>query len=139
VSGGATGSGACRGVAAYSQDNAVVAFAVTPLNGSTSPNFSFSAKFGSDPSAFQAGTYTTANVVEATGGYFVVSGTNAQAWLYEDTDGGVDGGFSLTITTTGTEVMVDGGAAWPAPHGSVTVTLEPSTNATGIVTGTATF
>jgi hypothetical protein len=62
-----------------------------------------------------------------------------QVWDYLDNDGGVDGGFTLNITSTGAEDIVDGGAAWPAPHGNATFTLSPKSGATGTVTATATF
>jgi hypothetical protein len=107
---------------------------------STSTLFGLTIELGTTPAGFQAGTYTTANVLEASGEYTVISGTSVQSWDYLDKDGGADGGFTLNITSTGAEVVVDGGAAWPTPHGTATFTLSPKGGtATGTVTATATF
>lgn len=137
VSGGATGSGSCQASAAFAANNAIMAFGIVQTVQS-SPTFAFSVQFGDTP-AFTAGTYTTANVQKANGEYLVLNGTSASAWTFADDDGGVSGGFTLTISQTGAEITVDAGDAWPTPHGSLTVTLQPSTGATGTVTGTATF
>jgi hypothetical protein len=96
-------------------------------------------ELGSTPAAFQTGTYTPANVLKATGEYFVLDGSVPSIWLMTDNDGGVDGGFTLTLTSTGAQYVVDGGDAWGAPHGSFSVTLSPGTGAAAPVTGTATF
>ncbi len=133
-----TASGTCTAAGAYSSNNAITAWGITP--GSTSPVFGFSAELGSTPAAFQAGTYTPANVLKADGEYTVVSGTNVQAWIFEAADGGAEAGsFTLNLTSTGSEFVTDGGAAWPTAHGTLSLTLEPTGATTGVINASATF
>jgi hypothetical protein len=87
----------------------------------------------------QPGTYTTSNTIDANGTYFSGSGASTALWIYKDDDGGADGGFTLTITSVGTETAVDGGMVWTGPHGSLSVTMTPELNSTGTIMGTATF
>jgi hypothetical protein len=137
VSGGATASGSCTAVAAYAANNAITAFSFIPTQ--SSPIFSISVELGTTPAAFQTGTYTSSNVLKAEGEYFVLNGDVPSVWTMSDNDAGLDGGFTLTLTSTGTQYVVDAGDSWVNPHGTVSLTLNPSTGTSTQVTGTATF
>jgi hypothetical protein len=137
LSGAVTANGTCTSAGAYTANNAITAWGITP--GSTSPVFGFSAELGTTPAAFQAGTYTPANVLKADGEYTVVNGTSVQAWTVQASDGGAQSGtFSLDIASTGTEIVVDGGAVWPA-HGTLSLTLEASGSDAGVINATTSF
>jgi hypothetical protein len=96
---------------------------------------------GSTASAFQAGSYSAATVTKAGAEFVLYDGgvSVPSIWGMVVSDAGVDGGFTLDLTSTGAEITFDGGVAWPTPHGTVTLTLNPSTGSTAQVTGTATF
>ena len=137
VTGGVSANGTCLAAGAYA--NGSLNFGLTEPTENTANEFGFSLFLGPDAAAFQPGTYTTANVLEAAGEYVSVVGTSVKALDYSDSDGGADGGFTLVITSVGTEVTIDGGIVWEAPHGTLSVTLSPKTGATLPGTGTATF
>jgi len=122
---GASAGGTCLAAGAYA--NGSMNFGLTQPTANPASEFGFSLFLGPDAAAFQVGTYTTGNVLKADGEYISVAGTNVAAFDFADDDGGVDGGFQLVISSVGTQVTVDGGIVWEAPHGNLSVTLAPKT------------
>ena len=134
VSGGATGSGTCSVSVAFGASTSQLAVAITGGTGF----FTFSAQIGSTAS-FAAGTWTYASVSVAGADFVQIP----VAWDMSkgNTSGTTpQGDFTLNITQTGPDFMVDGGDLWAAPHGNLTITMPPSagntsmTNVTAVVT-----
>ena len=82
---------------------------------------------GTDWASWSSTARVTGRPFTADGEYISVAGTNVAAFDFADDDGGVDGGFQLVISSVGTQVTVDGGIVWEAPHGNLSVTLAPKT------------
>jgi hypothetical protein len=98
-------------------------------------------QLGTTEGAFQTGSYSPTNTVKASAEYFVYDGgvSLPATWAMLADDAGVDGGFTLDLTSIGTPIDIDGGVVWSGSHGTVTLTLNPATGTTGQITGTATF
>jgi hypothetical protein len=136
VSGAATASGNCTADVGYGSSSSQLSIAITSASGF----FSFGAVLGNSPS-FAPGTWTYAGVTKA-GAPFVELPNKAWDMSKGNMSGTTpQGDFTLIITQVGPEFMTDGGDLWAAAHGSVTITMLPSTGspATGTVNGQITF
>ena len=139
LSGAQTGTYDCQAMlgAFSSTDNKSTAGAGT--TGSTPPTVSLAFAFAGD---LHTGTFkdTDAGAIGITS---VQTATNA-FWASEVGQSNSDpkrGSYTLTLTSTGTRVAGNGGAAYLAVKGTLTAVLEPvsGTGSTGNVNLTATF
>jgi len=141
VTGANASSGACTTDAAYGSGSGGTTLIVA-ISASGSPaDLLFSAQLGTTAN-FATGTYTSANVVSSQAAS--ASTTSGAAWAENFNNGSNpnQGTFTLTITSTGSEISAGSGDAWQGIHGSLNLTLPPdpnSTVATGTLTATATF
>jgi hypothetical protein len=133
VSGATQGSGSCTATGEYAASGPITVFAITV--DASAPSFQMSVELGKTPEAFEAGTYTAANVLGTSGEYLSEKGPTSPSWSLTT----ADGDFTLALTSIGPEVAIDGGVTWPSPHGTLTVTLQPGPDTTGVVNGKATF
>ncbi len=141
VTGANASSGACSTDAAFGSGSGGTKLVVAISASGSAAAMVFSAVIGTTET-FAPGTYTSANVVSSEA---ASANTTTGASWEENFNNGSDpdqGTFTLTITSTGTEISAGSGAAWQGIHGSLTLTLPPAPNntlATGTLTATATF
>jgi hypothetical protein len=140
VTGGLTVSGSCTAAAAVTGNtNGKVAFAVA-----ANPSGSIiSLLVTLDQTSLQTGTYGSASGTNVVSAGSEVFGSNGDEWaqFFNEPPVPDQGSFTLTISSTGSEVQSGADATWPDPDGSLTVVLapQPASGATGTVTVQVTF
>ena len=137
LSGAISATAPCTPSGAYGPKSNTLGFAIS--NEGTSSSFrSFHFSIQLPGTSLQTGTFTSANSAKAA---TIVSGNaSTQIWgQYFNSSRADQGTFSLTLTSTGSEVDSGGDKAWPYAHGSLTAMLAPSGSASGAVDVSVTF
>jgi len=131
----------CRHVVGAVHDRRGVRWDVVAVSSTATGAMVFESELGTSGN-FQPGTYSTSNVVLATGTSANLSTGAVWELQHNNNSNPNPGSFTLTISSTGQQIASGSSDAWEQFHGSLQMSIIPSPNgtgATGTITAEATF